>query len=578
MDHTAGHVPIPPLGAEGPPAAGHTSFSGDPLTASVAPLDNCFVAKMLLRDCGVLTPSAQSVTPPSLIQLLLGRGVEQEEISALFSHMCPQPSAAAGHADRYLDGISEPQLADAMQLYRDHARAHYSPVVVPQPHSKSFVSVSNVTLDGPPAAPIPPPAAPTPPPTSPTPPPTSPTPPPTAPTPPPAAPTPRAGGLHRSPRVQRVKAAESAPPAHEPTASKPPAHAPGLGAPSAASTPLPPDLANQLKLLVLGSERDWDGSWLQPLSFSEVECLSYGLFQDKGGPCGLLAVLQAFTLKHLLFCDEDPVVDIQLPAQVKPRRVRALVAGLCEILWAAGDAQRALVVMPSSDGLPVSPSTPLERLELVEFESEAQLSEFLQRNSHQLMDPAASGVLCALCSVLLSRGVELIRSEMDCASEPLIGKFGYCAQELLNLMLTGRATSNMFDGDKTIGDGAESMRLRGVQAQSCIGQLTLFEAYGNMQVGEHLKHPRIPIWVVCSESHFSVMFCSTSIGHNVEPPPTVFEMFYYDGLGRQDETIRWTIEPGVRDQDVDDDPPLELVIGTRWPKPRVDWNGAEVLL
>jgi hypothetical protein len=29
--------------------------------------------------------------------------------------------------------------------------------------------------------------------------------------------------------------------------------------------------------------------------------LVYGLYQDKGGPCGILAGVQAFFLKHLLF-------------------------------------------------------------------------------------------------------------------------------------------------------------------------------------------------------------------------------------------------------------------------------------
>jgi hypothetical protein len=39
--------------------------------------------------------------------------------------------------------------------------------------------------------------------------------------------------------------------------------------------------------------------------------------------------------------------------------------------------------------------------------------------------------------------------------------------------------------------------------------LTLFENYGNVQCGEHFKAPLMPLWVLCSESHYSVLFGAT---------------------------------------------------------------------
>ncbi len=39
----------------------------------------------------------------------------------------------------------------------------------------------------------------------------------------------------------------------------------------------------------------------QGLFFSSVPSLGYGLVQPEGGPCGALAVIQAFTVKHLLW-------------------------------------------------------------------------------------------------------------------------------------------------------------------------------------------------------------------------------------------------------------------------------------
>eukprot|EP00656_Telonema_subtile_P036629 TRINITY_DN40654_c0_g1_i1.p1 TRINITY_DN40654_c0_g1~~TRINITY_DN40654_c0_g1_i1.p1 ORF type:complete len:114 (+),score=35.15 TRINITY_DN40654_c0_g1_i1:66-407(+) len=56
--------------------------------------------------------------------------------------------------------------------------------------------------------------------------------------------------------------------------------------------------AQALRRVVLGPERQWDASWLQPLVFCEVDCLAYGLFQNKGGPCGVISALN-LSLIHI---------------------------------------------------------------------------------------------------------------------------------------------------------------------------------------------------------------------------------------------------------------------------------------
>lgn len=64
-------------------------------------------------------------------------------------------------------------------------------------------------------------------------------------------------------------------------------------------------------------------------------------------------------------------------------------------------------------------------------------------------------------------------SEMDDADVCLTGEYGYCSQELVNLLLTGRATTNVFDGEQDCG----GKMLKGVSAKSRIGLLTLLEWY-----------------------------------------------------------------------------------------------------
>jgi hypothetical protein len=48
---------------------------------------------------------------------------------------------------------------------------------------------------------------------------------------------------------------------------------------------------------------EWKG---KGFLFSTVPDLTYGLVQSKGGPCGLLAAVQAYILKYLLFSDKYP--------------------------------------------------------------------------------------------------------------------------------------------------------------------------------------------------------------------------------------------------------------------------------
>lgn len=62
-----------------------------------------------------------------------------------------------------------------------------------------------------------------------------------------------------------------------------------------------------------------------------------------------------------------------------------------------------------------------------------------------------------------------------------------------------------------------------------------------VQVGCFLKTPRFPIWVVCSESHFSVLFSLQLELLRDWRTERLFDLYYYDGLANQQEQIRLTI-------------------------------------
>jgi len=93
----------------------------------------------------------------------------------------------------------------------------------------------------------------------------------------------------------------------------------------------------------------------------------------------------------------------------------------------------------------------------------------------------------------------------DPTNAHLTGQFGHSNQELINLLLTGQATSNTFDNTVTLGT---SLKCHGVQSQPSIGYLTQLEALRYCSVGSFYKSPQFPIWIVGSTSHFTVMFGS----------------------------------------------------------------------
>lgn len=271
----------------------------------------------------------------------------------------------------------------------------------------------------------------------------------------------------------------------------------------------------------------------------------------------------------------------------------ALASALAHILWQATAPAKSCCTIALNAGRNGSNGF-MTGLALHSASSEAQTKALLLENLDQLMAPKGNGLLLFVYSVLLSKGIEHIKSEMDDvdgSGQRLIGAHDYCTQELVNLLLCGQACSNVFNDrqllEGTSMDNPKAVVLKGIPAQATVGFLSLFEAYEYLVVGSYLKTPRVPIWVVCSESHYSVLFASPEQRQAEtalqESRPQVAELFYFDGLANQDEVIRLSVHTHalperVKPNHEDLTPPLNLVIQTKWPLATVDWNGVEPLL
>ncbi|KAJ3162616.1 hypothetical protein HDU88_006649 [Geranomyces variabilis] len=345
---------------------------------------------------------------------------------------------------------------------------------------------------------------------------------------------------------------------------KPVAHAKLSGNPALPSTnasAVPADEAQDLHSLIWGSQKP-TSAWLTArLERNTAPGLGYGLMQHKGGPCGLLAALQARLLMCLLR-DAGPK-----DGWARTDFEAALPRAVAECLWAAaGDNKTAVVAIPSTHSAPTSGPPKLTRHLLPSLSS---LVAFLARHLPNL------ALLPILYSLLLTRTQALVRADMDDASTPLIAAHGYCTQELVNLALIGVAASNVFDGVKTM----DQQVLKGVDcATTDIGFLSLFEAFGVLEVGERYKQPRYPVWVIHAESHYTVLFAPRLGAIDARR----FELWYYDGLANQDAEVvlRVTLGKDVVDEESRSEliPPLERCIRSRWKGAHVQWVNCEPIL
>jgi len=161
---------------------------------------------------------------------------------------------------------------------------------------------------------------------------------------------------------------------------------------------------------------------------------------------------------------------------------------------------------------------------------------------------------------------------MDEPLTTLIADHGYCSQELVNLLVLGVASSNVFDHELMLDDDKV---IKGIPYQSDIGFLSRLEVMKHMTVGDNYKQPKFPIYIIYNESHYSTMFSKVML----DKPTNTFEIFYYDSLGYQDHEIKITVQQAAKNAKPDAMfIPLNEIIRTVWSNAQIDWNGYEPIL
>ncbi|KAI3825869.1 hypothetical protein L1987_07569 [Smallanthus sonchifolius] len=311
---------------------------------------------------------------------------------------------------------------------------------------------------------------------------------------------------------------------------------------------LSPEHAHQLFSMVFGNEvsRGILAQWSnQGIRFSPDEETSMGLVQHEGGPCGVLAAIQAFVLKYLLFFPQvlvknGPKTSIMSVSKrlqetqdsatnifgslTEETKSRALVRSMGEILFLCGNNKSATIaslrildheiegedesskdeiIARSLNGLSIESGDDLQKvLKVSTFTSPESAMQRLEEIVPVFR--SRMGALLFLLSALLSRGLETVQVDRDDPTQPLVtAPFGHASQEIVNLLLSGMAVANVFDGKMDLGGG---MFVKGILTPVEVGFLTLLESLNFCKVGQSLKSPKWPIWVIGSESHYTVLF------------------------------------------------------------------------
>ncbi|XP_019904323.2 probable ubiquitin carboxyl-terminal hydrolase MINDY-4 isoform X2 [Esox lucius] len=325
-------------------------------------------------------------------------------------------------------------------------------------------------------------------------------------------------------------------------------HSSSFPQPSSEGEPMDQHTASALKELILGSRSScFNAEWRsQSFTFSDIPDLSYGIVQKKGGPCGVLASVQACVLQKLLFEGTGADSGFMRLRPSGAARTKCLVLATAELLWRAGEGRTATIAITSgrnhftptghgrSDGI-------LEKIIRIHVDNLKDLQLLVEQHIQQF-ESGSLGCLLLTISVILSRSIGLVKGDMDVPTTALIGAHGYCTQELVNLLLCGRAVSNVFNDNMELDSGDGNLTLlKGISSRCDIGLLSLFEHYNICKVGSYLKTPKFPIWVVCSESHFSVLFGLRKELLSDCWEVREFDLYYYDGLTNQQEEICLTL-------------------------------------
>lgn len=158
--------------------------------------------------------------------------------------------------------------------------------------------------------------------------------------------------------------------------------------------------AVELRSLVFGvggSRSSFGPAWMQGFYPNGSRGVEWGLVQAAGGPCGVLASVQAYIIRHLLFVENR----VDVAGISKATFDQAVVAAVADILWQAGGERSACVCIQGHKVLTaddqdrmragkIKPDGITEQINVMTATSRSSLLDVIKQNSSQFTDPEVS--------------------------------------------------------------------------------------------------------------------------------------------------------------------------------------------
>ncbi|KAM9316505.1 inactive ubiquitin carboxyl-terminal hydrolase MINDY-4B [Gastrophryne carolinensis] len=364
--------------------------------------------------------------------------------------------------------------------------------------------------------------------------------------------------------------------------------------------PITIETATELRNILFGNTfQTFNYEWKKSVfkfreAFSDV---AFALEAEKSGTRAIQMVVQSHIIKHFLFTrNEQQHKSVRSLSEISQKQQeKALAVSLADILWTAGAMKKAIVCLITNEAyFTESPEYKsdnfTERLRLFEFVEKDKMEKFLCVHIHCFKDEGSHGVILFLYSLLFSRTVTSVCNDLDHTTAHLlhlhVGNY-IVRQAVINLMLTGRASPHVFNGDQFEDEQKLEKKLHGVLTRSDVGYLYWsreeMEQNKLPQVGSMLKTPKYPIWLCNINGTYSVLFGTNSALLCDWKMEHIFDLYFYSGQSSQTNTVHLTIDTHSRPWEghykaEEDDhekrfPSLEMTVKTKWDGAVINWNG-----
>uniref|UniRef100_A0A667IA54 Ubiquitin carboxyl-terminal hydrolase MINDY n=2 Tax=Lynx canadensis TaxID=61383 RepID=A0A667IA54_LYNCA len=371
---------------------------------------------------------------------------------------------------------------------------------------------------------------------------------------------------------------------------------PSIISSKSAGSPISLAMATKLQQSLFGNtihvfSYDWKKAYFR--FHDPFSDLAFTLEVGKGGARSIQMAVQGFIIKDLLFTRKGKDCNFHsLCAVSKQEQEQALAAALAGILWAAGAAEKATVCLVTehtyvTSSPDYSGDDFTERLQLFELLEKEATEKFIYDHLQCFKEEGGHGVILFLYSLIFSRTFERLQKDLDASSthllQPHAGGF-LCRQAVLNMILTGRASPNVFNGCQK---GKSQEILHGVLTRSDVGYLwwgkDTSEDDRLSQVGSRLKTPKLPIWLCNINGNFSVLFSTNRQLLSDWKVERRFDLYFYGGQPPQKKPVQLTVDTHShhweRNQPGDGHvagrrfSPVEMLIRTKWREATINWNG-----